>query len=115
MNLLYATVPSFLSQVDFTFQKRSTNIVWSYKRSGLTAQRLGGPEYPIHIKSFFGRMGVCGLGYIICFLLSMAKDKNIFAIIEWLGNAGDSIIYYPTFKCLANESLFYSGAQEETQ
>ena len=78
MNSLYDTVPSFLPQVACTFQNRSANIVWSSKRSGLISWRLGGPDISIQMKFFRGRMGVCGIGFIRCFLLSMANDKNYF-------------------------------------
>ena len=47
-------------------------------------------------------MGVFRLGSIICDLLSMAKDKIVFARIEWARNTAYSLIYYPTlkFNCL---------------
>ena len=44
INLLYAIVPSFFPQVACTFHKRSTNRVWSSKRSGFIYWILGGPD-----------------------------------------------------------------------
>ena len=41
MNLLSATVPSFLQQVDWTFQERSTKILCGSKWSGFIYWRIG--------------------------------------------------------------------------
>ena len=106
LNFLSVTVQSLLPQVACPFQKRSTNRVWSYKRSEFLAWRLGGPEIPIQIDFFCERMLFCGLGSIRRVLVSMAKDKNIFTIIEWRDNI---------LKCLAKAFLFDSGAQGSTQ
>ena len=84
MNFLSDTVPSLLPHIACHFQKRSTKRVWISKRSVLIAWRLGGPESSTHMIFFCGRMGVCGIGSIICVLLLMSKDTK-YLYHNWMG------------------------------
>ena len=67
----------FLPQVACPFHKNSNNRVWSSK-SWSIAWRLEFTESSIQMKLFCRSMGVCVLGSIRCFLLSMAINKQYF-------------------------------------
>ena len=56
-------------------------------------------------------MGVCGLGSIRWVLLSMAKDKKIFTIIEWVENRGLSSISPLTQVFSKVVPIFFRGAR----
>ena len=115
MNFLSVTVPSFLPLVTCPYHMRITNIVWGSKQSGFIVWRIGGSDISIQMEFFYGRMGVCGLGSIICVLLSMIKDKkyrhhNVLGI-QYI----DYFLYYPSLKCLVEEFISYTGVQKSTQ
>ena len=76
VNFFSDNVSSLLPQVACNFQNRSTNILWGSKRSVSISWIFWWAESSIQIGSFRGSMVVCRIGSIICFLLSMAKDKN---------------------------------------
>ena len=61
---------------------------WIHILENLRAREFNTDEF------FDGSMGLCELGSIICVLLSMAKDKNSFTVIEWVGDMGN--IFYIT-------------------
>ena len=108
---LSATFPSLLSQVACPFQKRITNRVRISKQSGFIAGILGGKESSFHTFFFHGSMGLCGLDSIRCVLLSMAKDKKIFTIIEWVYITPHSSVYsrhsYFLWGCKKQPSIYF--------
>ena len=70
IKFLSVTVSSLLPHFACHFQKSITNRLWRSKQSGFIAWILWGTESSIQIT------GVCGLGYIICYLLYTSRDKK---------------------------------------
>ena len=66
------------------------------------------------MKCFHGRMGVCGLGSIICVLISTAKYKKIFTIIEWLENMGTLLYITPHSSAQPRHSYFLEEERSNT-
>ena len=58
-------------------------------------------------------MVVCGIGCIIFVFISMAKDKNILTIIEWVENMGTILYITPHSSSLQSQSYFCQGRKNQ--